>query len=314
MQVIHLNYPNQDYYNVDPVSMAVGYFDGLHLGHQEVIHEAIRVADERNLKSAVMTFHPHPLSVLKQEPLKDFLITSLDDKIKLFSDLNIDYLFIVTFNKDLAKLSPEDFVQKFFIDINVKHVVGGFDFSFGHKGSGKIQKMNEYANGQLTYSVVDKVSYEGDKVSSTRIRDLLNEGQLEAVTKLLGRPFTLTAEVIHGEKRGREIGYPTANLHISTEQKLPKVGVYAVYAYVNGQSYYGMANIGYNPTFTDGIERPIVEVHLFDFDEDIYHQSIRVEFHYYIRDEEKFNDIDDLIARMKEDEIETKNFFQIPKG
>ncbi|MGP4072202.1 bifunctional riboflavin kinase/FAD synthetase [Piscibacillus sp. B03] len=311
MQIVNLNYPNHYQIDIEPTSVAVGYFDGVHKGHQEVIQRAIDEANEQNIKSAVMTFHPHPLEVIKKEPLKDFLITSLDEKIKIFKELNVDYMFVVTFNADLAKLSPEDFVQKFFIDLNVKHVVGGFDFSFGHKGAGKIQNMDHYSKGQLDFSVVDKVTYEGDKVSSTRIRDLLTNGEMSKVTKLLGRPFMVSAEVVHGEKRGREIGYPTANLEIDPSHKLPKLGVYAVKVRYNQRYYYGMANIGFNPTFTDDLKHPLVEVHIFDFDQTIYNEYVEVEFHNYIRPEEKFSGVEELISYMKKDEHDTKNFFQI---
>lgn len=313
MQIVHLNYPSQYQMDLDPTSVAVGYFDGVHKGHQEVIQEAINEAEQRKIKSAVMTFNPHPITVIKKAPLKDFLITSLDEKVNILKDMNVDYLFVVTFNHDLAKLSPEEFVNKFFIEMNVKHVVGGFDFSFGHKGAGKIQYMDDYSNGQLTYSVVDKVTYEGEKVSSTRVRDLLTEGNMSLVSKLLGRPFTLTAKVVHGEKRGREIGFPTANLDVDSSHKLPKIGVYAVKVYVNQQPYYGMANIGYNPTFTDDVERPLVEVHIFDFNQSIYNETIEVEFHHYIRPEEKFNNVEELIEYMKQDEAQTKNFFKIQR-
>ncbi|WP_134339240.1 bifunctional riboflavin kinase/FAD synthetase [Filobacillus milosensis] len=311
MQIFHLNYPNDYKIKTEPTSMAVGYFDGVHKGHQEVINKAIEVAEQQNHKRGVMTFHPHPLSVLKGTQLTDFLITSLDEKIELFNQMDIDYLYIVEFNKDLAKLSPNEFVDKFFVDLNVKHVVGGFDFSFGHKGSGKIQQMDEYAGDRLTYSVVNKVTFEDEKISSTRIRETLDHGEMDLTEKLLGRPFSISAEVIKGHQRGRTIGYPTANLDISVEHKLPKVGIYAVRASVNGQRYFGMANIGYNPTFTNDIQRPIVEVYLFEFNKDIYGEIIEVEFYKYIRNEEKFNDVESLIERMKEDEKETKKFFQI---
>ncbi|GEL75831.1 bifunctional riboflavin kinase/FAD synthetase [Tenuibacillus multivorans] len=311
MQIFELTYPNHLVKDIEETSMAVGYFDGVHKGHQQVIQTAIDVANDRGFKSAVMTFHPHPLSVLKQTQLEDFLITSLEEKKKYLESMNVDYMFIVTFNKELAQLSPEDFVQKFFIEQNVQHVVGGYDFSFGHKGAGKIQNMKQYAGEQLTYSVVDKVTYKQEKVSSTRIRETLDQGDMTLVENLLGHPYLISAEVVKGEQRGRTIGYPTANLAVPLEHKLPKVGVYAVQALVNNKYYYGMANVGYNPTFTDDVPRPLVEVNLFDFNEDIYGIMIDVEFRYYVRDEEKFDNAEQLISRMKEDEVETKNFFQI---
>ncbi len=139
MQIINLSYPDHYQLDIEPTSVAVGYFDGVHKGHQEVINKAIKESEKQNIKSAVMTFNPHPLEVIKKEPLKDFLITSLNEKEKILENLNIDYLFVVTFNKELAQLLPENFVQKFFIDLNVRHVVGGFDFSLVIKEQGKFK-------------------------------------------------------------------------------------------------------------------------------------------------------------------------------
>ncbi|MGM8214516.1 bifunctional riboflavin kinase/FAD synthetase [Bacillaceae bacterium W0354] len=307
MEVIRITYPDhQPLKNNEPMSMAVGYFDGVHIGHQKVINSAIAIAKDRGIKSAVMTFDPHPITVLKQEKLNNFLITSLNEKILMFEQLGVDYVFIVTFNQQLSKLTPSDFVKHFFINLNVKHVVGGFDFSFGHKGAGKIQLMDEYANGQLLSTVVDKVSFEDEKVSSTRIRESIKNGDMTQCKKLLGRPFSLTGQVVKGHQRGREIGFPTANIEHAQEHIVPKVGVYAVTVFYNGKMYNGMANIGFNPTFMDQLVKPVLEVNIFDFNEDIYNKEIIVYFHRYIRDEKKFNSVDELIDQMKDDEIQTK--------
>ncbi|MBR7552935.1 bifunctional riboflavin kinase/FAD synthetase [Allobacillus sp. GCM10007491] len=307
MEVIRLNYP-EDYKrnHLEPSSLAVGFFDGVHRGHQQVIQAAIDYASENDLESAVMTFDPHPLAVLKNEPLSNFLLTSLEEKVAIFEKMGIRYLFVVTFNKDLAKLSPQEFVDKFFIDLSIQHVSAGFDYSFGHKGAGKIHDMDQYARGKLTYTVVDKVTFESEKVSSTRIRELLNQGQPEQVKELLGRAYTLTGHVVKGYQRGREIGYPTANLEVDESRAIPKVGIYAVTAVVQGKNYDGMASIGYNPTFEEKHDKPLIEVHLFNFDCDIYNESIQVSFWSYIRDELAFNGVDELTQELKEDERKAK--------
>ncbi|GAA0461617.1 bifunctional riboflavin kinase/FAD synthetase [Alkalibacillus silvisoli] len=310
MKVIELNLKDQ-LTALDDVSIAVGYFDGVHKGHQAVIQEAVNQANHRGLKSGVMTFNPHPLTVIKNQPLTDYLITSLEEKLALFKQMNLDYVIIVTFDYDLAQLSPQNFVNQFFIGLNVKHVVGGFDFSFGHKGAGKIQNMDSYANGAFTHSVVGQVSLKDEKISSTLIREQLSLGHLQYTEKLLGRPFSIHAKVKEGYKRGREIGFPTANLEVSTDHKVPKLGVYAVYVKINGKNYEGMASVGYNPTFDDQHEKPIVEVNIFDFDDDIYGELIEVAFLKYIRNEEKFDGVDQLIDRIKKDEVEVKNFLSL---
>lgn len=307
MEVIRLNYP-EDYKrnHLKPSSLAVGFFDGVHWGHQQVIQAAIDYAKENNLESAVMTFDPHPLAVLKNEPLSNFLLTSLEEKKAIFEKMGIRYLFVVSFTKELAKLTPQEFVDKFFIDLSIHHVAAGFDYSFGHKGAGKIHDMDQYARGKLSYTVIDKVTFENEKVSSTRIRELLDQGQPNQANELLGRSYTLTGHVVKGYQRGREIGYPTANLEIDESRAIPKVGIYAVTAIVQGQNYDGMASIGYNPTFEEKHEQPIIEVHLFNFESDIYGESMQVSFCSYIRDELAFDGVDELTQELKEDERKAK--------
>ncbi|MDQ0350669.1 riboflavin kinase/FMN adenylyltransferase [Alkalibacillus filiformis] len=307
MEVIELSLSESSHFpKLDDVSIAVGYFDGIHKGHQAVIQTAIEQANELNIKSGVMTFSPHPLTVIKGEPLSDYLITSLDEKLDLFKSMDLDYVIIVTFDRDLAKLSPQSFVDQFFSDLNVKHVVGGFDFSFGHKGAGKIQEMESYSKGRFTHSVVDQVSLKNEKVSSTLIREQLSLGNLKYTEQLLGRPFTIKSKVKEGYKRGREIGFPTANLDVDPEHKVPRVGVYVVQIEYADKVYGGMASVGYNPTFENEHDKPIIEVNIFDFDQNLYGEEIIVSFMNYIRDEEKFDNVDTLVDRIKQDEIEAK--------
>ncbi|WP_411955491.1 bifunctional riboflavin kinase/FAD synthetase [Alkalibacillus sp. S2W] len=311
MEVIELSLKQTEPMPVlDDVSLAVGYFDGVHTGHQRVIQKAIDEAERQGIKSGVMTFSPHPLTVIKNRPLLDYLITTHNEKIKEFRKFNLDYVVVITFNHDLAQLSPQAFVDQFFIALNVKHVVGGFDFSFGHKGAGKIQQMDEYAKNTLTYSVVDEVSSDGEKISSSRIRDLIKEGDMAESKRLLGRSFSIEANVEYGYQRGREIGYPTANLDVNQEHIIPRVGVYAIQVYVNNTCYDGMASVGFNPTFGQEHDQPIIEAHLFDFDDDLYAVNIEVLFLHYIRDEKAFSEVTELIKRIEQDEIEAKNFIR----
>ncbi|WP_188205850.1 bifunctional riboflavin kinase/FAD synthetase [Alkalibacillus aidingensis] len=314
MELLQLSYSQLGRFpQLDELSVAVGYFDGVHKGHQEVIQTAVEEAEKQNIKSGVMTFAPHPLSVIKQQKLSDYLITSLEEKLEIFEELDVDYVIVVTFDQDLAKLSPQTFVDEFFINLNVKHVVGGFDFSFGHKGAGKIQDMRHYSKGAFSFSVVDQVSIGNEKISSTLIRQSLSKGEVSYVENLMGRPFSITAKVKEGFKRGREIGFPTANLNVDSEHKIPKVGIYAVTAEINGEHLYGMASVGFNPTFDDSHHEPVIEVNLFDFNQDIYGEDIKVNFHQYIRDEVKFDNVDELVEKIKEDEKKVKKFFNISR-
>ncbi len=307
MEIIQLTYPtNYKRTQLEPTSLAVGFFDGVHLGHQQVIQTAIEQANKKGLAKAVMTFEPHPLEVLKDEPLHNHLLTSLEEKQSIIRQMGVDYLFVVTFDRSLSKLSPQEFVDLFFIDLNVQHVTAGFDYSFGHKGTGKIKDMDYYAKGRLDYSVVDKVSVDGEKVSSTSIRQFLHEGDQEQANQLLGRPFSLTGEVVRGFQRGREIGYPTANLAVDDSHVIPKVGIYAVTAHISGQTYKGMASIGYNPTFENEHTKPSIEVHVFDLNENLYGKTIQVDFLAYLRDEVAYQGVDQLIEQLKLDEVDAK--------
>ncbi|WP_027963235.1 bifunctional riboflavin kinase/FAD synthetase [Halalkalibacillus halophilus] len=312
MQVIYLNLEQVEKFpNLDHSSIAVGYFDGVHKGHQAVINEAISQAKLLQLKSGVMTFDPHPLEIIKGQQLEDYILTPLEEKINILEKYSLDYLIVVRFDQSLAKLSPQQFVDSFMKNLNMKHVVGGYDFAFGHKGKGKIQDMDLYTQDELTYSIVDKITEGTEKISSTLIREKIDLADLSEVENLLGRNFAITGKVVEGYKRGREIGYKTANLDVPSQQKIPKIGVYATIAEVNGKSYYGMTSVGYNPTFENEHAKPIIEVHLFNFDEEIYGHTIQVQFVKYIREELKFEGVDPLIKRIQDDEAIAKSHFNI---
>ncbi len=195
-----------------PYSLAIGFFDGVHRGHQAVIQSAIDTAKEKNLKSAVMTFDPHPSIVLGGRNEKVFYITPLQQKLDTLRKLNVDTVFVVHFTSDFAKLSPEAFVQHFIRDLHVLHVTAGFDFSFGAFGKGNMALMQELSGEDFGVTVVEKYADGAEKISSTRIRKALKEGNMEEVRMLLGRAFEVPGIVVHGDKRGRTLGFPTANV------------------------------------------------------------------------------------------------------
>ncbi|MBY7143625.1 bifunctional riboflavin kinase/FAD synthetase [Virgibacillus sp. NKC19-3] len=310
MRTIQLTYPHTLGLDELPrMVSAIGFFDGVHKGHQKVIETAVEEAKQKGMESAVITFHPHPSVVLKKGTQHVKYITPLREKKKILQGLGVDRLFIIEFNKELSSLSPQAFIDHFIIGLNIKHLVAGFDYSYGHKGQGNMGNLHEHTRGMFTYTTVDKVMLNEEKISSTHIRNLLKAGNVQGVHTLLGRPLAFYGTVVKGDHRGREIGYPTANLRINTDALLPKIGVYAVRICHNNEFYDGMASIGTNPTFTADRKDLSVEVHIFDYDNNLYGETLQIEWHKYIRDEEKFDGAATLINQMATDEKNIRAFF-----
>lgn len=280
--------------------IAIGYFDGVHLGHQQVIKRACDIAKKNNLPCGVMTFNPHPMVVINKYAKIDQL-TPVECKLKIFKELNIDISYIVNFSKEFANLSPESFIEDFLIKLNAKGVVVGFDFAFGSKGLGNSELLIEKSNGRYSVDVISSFNEDGEKISSTRIRDYLLSGKVLDANRLLGRNYSFYGKVIHGDKRGRTIGFPTANLELLENYLSIKKGVYVVKIDINGKSYAGVMNIGYNPTFVDDLYSPSYEVHIIDFKENIYNQILKIELIEFVRDEKKFNSIEDLKRQISDD-------------
>jgi riboflavin kinase/FMN adenylyltransferase len=291
--------------------MAFGYFDGVHIGHQKVINAAKEIAKVHDMRSAVMTFHPHPSVVLRKEHAINHMLTPLHEKIEAIEQIGIDELYIVNFSDEFSQLLPQQFVDEYIIGLNVQHVVAGFDFSYGKMGKGTMETIPFHSRGQFTHTVIDKVVLESEKISSSHIRELLNTGNLKDIQSFLGRYYKIRGKVVHGEKRGSTIGFPTANIGLSEPYHIPATGVYAVELYVLGNYYKGVCNIGYKPTFHQQLADKSIEVHLFDFDQNIYGESVELVFHYRIRDEQKFNGIEELVNRIHVDVKEAKEFFKV---
>ncbi len=313
LEIISLQYPHKIIRTeIEETVAAIGFFDGIHKGHQNVIETAREIAKEENRKSAVITFSPHPSVVLKKQQKPVHYLTPLIEKKAILEDMGIDILYIITFNEVLSKLVASEFVSDFIVGLNIKHLVAGFDFTYGYKGKGTIETLREHAKGEFDLTTINKLEDEGEKVSSTRIRDLLAKGKVKKISNLLNRPFQTSGIVIQGEKRGRTIGFPTANIDVEEEYALPKVGVYAVRVSISDQNKItGMANVGYKPTFHESnqIDRPTIEIHLFDFEQDIYGESLRIEWIDFIRNEVKFNGIEQLIEQLKKDEQQIRHLF-----
>ncbi|MFD0771099.1 bifunctional riboflavin kinase/FAD synthetase [Bacillus sp. CGMCC 1.60114] len=310
MKLIHLTHPHAlNKAEIEPTVMALGYFDGIHLGHQRVIRTAKKVAEERGFKSAVITFHPHPSVVLGKKEAHVEYITPLRSKEKVIANLGIDILYVVKFDEAFANLLPQQFVDDYIIGLNVKHVVAGFDYSYGRLGKGTMETLPFHARGEFTQTVIEKVEFQEEKVSSTLLRKYIRSGEMEQIPAILGRPYTVEGTVVHGDKRGRQIGFPTANVALNDEYLLPPVGVYAVRMKVNDEWHEGVCNIGYKPTFNESEKQLSIEVHLFEFQRDIYDESVVVEWHMRIREEKKFNGIDELVAQIAKDKKVAEDYF-----
>ncbi|MFC5603109.1 bifunctional riboflavin kinase/FAD synthetase [Sporosarcina koreensis] len=308
MEIYHLHYPSHT--AVDdkgPFSLAIGFFDGLHKGHQTVINEAITKAEQLGIRTAVMTFDPHPSHLFGKGREKVGYITKYPEKSRLLEEMGVDTLFIVTFDWELASLSPERFIEIFIKGLGIKHVTAGFDFTFGSKGAGTMEQMAALSAGEYGTTIIEKVTDSVEKISSTRIRKLLSEGDVEKTASLLGRPFRTVGTVIDGEKRGRLLGFPTANVSIDEETILPANGVYAVLFSVDGQFYKGVCNVGVKPTFHDPDKmKPSVEVHVLDFNSDLYGKKVTVDWIARIRAEKKFGSVDELIQQIGKDKETAK--------
>lgn len=289
--------PNHD----GPVVVAIGIFDGVHVGHQRIISEAVSEARGQGLKSVVLTFDPHPLYVLSpgNEPT---LLTSPEEKARLVRSLGVDRLFSLRFTAELANMTPEQFVERVLVErLRVKTVTIGFNFSFGRNAIGNAGTLLELgAKWGFGVKVVEPVKVDGVNVSSTLIRALISKGNVEDAARFLGRPYLLKGRVVPFRGRGREIGFPTANLEVPGDLAWPGRGVYAVRTrFGDGIEKNGVANIGYCPTF-DG-QTYTLEVHVIDFDGDIYGLEMEVLFVARLRDEMRFPSVQYLKEQVRED-------------
>jgi riboflavin kinase / FMN adenylyltransferase len=282
--------------------VTLGNFDGLHLGHQELIGKVIARAREIGAASVVVTFRPHPLKILAPEKCPP-LISIYEEKIRLFEKLGIDVLVKIPFTRDFAKMSPEDFVKNILCDaLGAKEIFVGYNYRFGRGREGTIATLKTLGE-KFDFSVreVEQVSLKGEVISSTKIRHLLSDGEVEHAARLLGRTYAITGIVVRGDGRGKGLGFPTANI-APKHSIVPADGVYAVRLFVRDKFYDGIANIGLRPTFGKNVLA--IEVHIFEFNEDIYGEEISLYFVGRIRKERKFAAAADLIKQIHAD-IET---------
>ncbi|MGY8998524.1 MAG: bifunctional riboflavin kinase/FAD synthetase [Rhodospirillales bacterium] len=302
----HYNDLPEDYRNG---SIAVGNFDGVHKGHCEVINRAGDFAHERGIPWGVLTFEPHPRSLFnKDEP--PFRLTPFHIKARQIESMGVDFLVVVDFNKNFAEIAAADFVEQVLVlSFEASYVVSGFDFVFGFKRTGNIDVLRALGQkfGFGTSGIKQVLDEEGEVISSTRIRKFLANGDLRAAARLLGRHYEIEGRITQGDQRGRTIGFPTANIDLDTNTR-PLIGVYAIRAGIDLGSdtvwHDGVANLGYRPTFNG--ETCILETHLFNFNNNVYGEYLRVALVEFIRPEQKFNGIEDLTAQIKKDCAQAK--------
>lgn len=288
--------------------IALGTFDGLHLGHTDVINTARDYAERSGLKLAVFTFSNHPLALIRPD-LVPVRIISAEEKIKLLESFGVDYLINIPFTEDFAALSPDEFLEKLAC-FNYRCLVVGENFTYGFLGSGKTETL-ERSGRKNGFDVIVRplVKMNGNVVSSTGIRNLIQAGHIEYANRMLGRAYAITGKIVHGEQRGRKLGFPTANIELlHGEMAVPAPGVYAVTASIEGSIYEGMGNIGNNPTFND-VEHARLEVNLFNCSGDLYGKTMSVQFHKYIRAEKKFSGVEELCLQIEEDKNAIKTYF-----
>ncbi|MFA5523367.1 MAG: bifunctional riboflavin kinase/FAD synthetase [Tissierellales bacterium] len=286
-------------------AVALGNFDGLHLGHLFLIEEMMTIADERDLKKSVFTFNNESLVRFKTNKTNNLLMSN-EQKIKLLDELGLDLLYFVDFTEEIMHMTPYEFIKNILVErLKAKFIVIGFDFRFGYKAKGDGEFLIE-AGKEFGFEVmiIEPIAKNNKIISSSSIREFIKEGNIQEANYLLGRPFTIKGTIVKGKGRGSGLGFATANLDMDTNYQIPKYGVYKTFIIVNHNKYLSVTNIGNNPTFDDvGFS---IETHIIDFNEAIYGEKVEIQLIDFIRKEEKFSDKDELIKQVMKDIKEIK--------
>ena len=288
--------------------ITIGTFDGVHMGHRQLIYKLKEEAEKAGGESVIITFHPHPRKVVSSAILGIRLINTMEEKLELLTELGIDHVVVVPFTEVFANQSAEEYIKNFLIDKFHPHtIIIGYDHRFGRDRTGDYRLLEKhmaeynYRLKEIPKHILDNIS-----ISSTNIREAILHGDIHTAETLLGYQFFFSGTVVHGDKLGRKLGYPTANLKITNEEKLiPANGIYAVYVQTENTTdrLKGMMSIGFRPT-VDGKKR-VIEVNLFDFDKEIYDQTLKVFLKKYLREEVKFNNLEELVKQIDQDKVES---------
>jgi riboflavin kinase/FMN adenylyltransferase len=289
--------------------LTIGVFDGVHRGHQEIIRKLTTGAHTNDAPAVVLTFNPHPASVLSGHELKS--LTLPDERADLLAKLGVDAVITERFTRELSTVTAYDFMARLSHQLGLQHLLIGYDFALGKGREGNATRLTEIGS-ELGYTVevVSALSDESGVISSTEIRKLIEVGNVHEAARLLGHPYSLHGPVIHGDGRGRTIDVPTANISYSHDKMIPAKGIYACWAYLNDKKYRAAINIGTNPTFTPDKQSPNVEAHLLDFHQEIYGKDVRLEFVERLRDELKFDSVEKLLDQIWQDVADTKRILQ----
>ncbi len=293
----------------EPCVLALGNFDGVHLGHRRLLEHGLGQAVRLGVGLSVLIFEPHPLKLLFPErELK--LLSTTEERLTYLENIGVQTVYHLPFTREMANTSPEQFVERILLPLGVIHVVVGFNYSFGAQGRGNSELIQTLGkkNG-FGVSVLQAQTIGGQVISSSAIRKALLHGDIVLATSLLGRPPCLRGTVEHGEERGRQLGYPTANILPAEDYLIPKRGVYAVFADLDGKRVSGMMNIGMKPTFHD-LYTTMVEVHFLDYSGDLYGREIRVHIVERLRDERKFNGVNELLMQLKKDRVKAEQILR----
>lgn len=292
--------------NKEPCVLALGNFDGVHLGHRRLLEHGLGQAVRLGVGLSVLIFDPHPLKLLFPEREMKLLSTT-GERLLYLETIGVQTVYHLPFTREMANTSPEQFVEKILLPLGVIHVVVGFNYSFGAQGRGNPELIQALGKKHgFGVSVLQAQMIGGRVISSSSIRKALLHGDIILASSLLGRSPCLRGTVIHGEERGRQLGYPTANILPAEDYLIPKRGVYAVWAYLDGKRVSGMMNIGMKPTFHD-LYTTMVEVHFFDFSGDLYGSEIMVHIVERLRDERKFNGVNELLMQLKKDRVKAES-------
>lgn len=312
MKIVKLKEPYDKNAIVDsPIVLALGFFDGVHRGHQEVIKRAIEKGKSLGVKVAVMTFDRHPEIIFQNIDGEKFkYLTMLDEKLEHFKNLGVDIAYVVKFDENLAYLSPQDFIDKYVVGLHAICVVAGQDYTYGKHDIANMDTISDFAKGRFEIITVDHLQRNNQKISSTQIRKDLDSGNVEAANLLLGYQYENHGTVEHGFKRGRKIGFPTLNVSIPKNERILGEGVYAVKVKIDKDNswYEGMASIGHNETFGDDLEKT-VEINLFNFDKSVYGEKVIVKWYKFLREMVKFDSVEELIDQLNKDKRDTEVFF-----
>ncbi len=285
--------------NIYKSVVTIGNFDGVHKGHQVLINEAVQFANKRNLKSVVFTFDNHPANYFEKKHVKNIITNN--EKINRIKSLGVDILVIIPFDSYMTKISPIEFIKGVLIDkLGARKIIVGHDFTFARRKEGNTKLLKEMSSKYgFELEIVNPIKVNDIRVSSTYIRQLVAEGSVDKVNKYLGYHCEIKGNVIKGKQLGRTIGFPTANIEINDDLLIPNNGIYVTKVYVHNDVYYGATNIGYNPTVNG--DKLSIETNILEFEKDIYGQIIKIEFLERIRDEKKFNSLEELKAQLKKD-------------